>query len=697
MKKISENKNVSAPSHINVNNNMYTKIYNNIDEKNNTVNEPEINSMVVNTGFKNFRIEIEYNDSNYLIFAIYNEHVSEPFILSEDELIGYNDERNSRFTRYLKQIAEGKIKPKELKEITNKFFKGLGTEENKKILEGLKQIHIKKQKQELTQLEHALFIDFCKRYELSKVDGEKIQQYSTDLARMGNSQVYISQFLYGNFDITYDAAKEIAEEALFFKHAEMVSCEPEMFFTRHGLDPKSLANHIMSFYKFLSIGTLGKKDIYVYQDGIYVNQGRKVIRNAIIDILDRRTSEKAKREVIHHIEDVTAIEREQLNNNKYVINLNNGLYDTVSGQFMEHDPDVYSTIRIPVNYNPKAKCPQIEKFLSEVVSPEDAQNIIEFAGYCLIPDTDALHKALFLFGKGKNGKSVATFLIERMIGEENISAVPLQKFDREKFAVAGLFGKLVNICADLPSKKLADDSVFKMLISGDTICAEEKFKEQFKFKNTARLVFNANKMPRPAGDVEDVYAFYRRLELIEFPNNFEGREDPDLIKKLTTDDELSGFLNLCLEGLLNVLKNKRLTHQKTTEEVERMYKANMDSVNAFFDDCINYGSDVEGAIPKQTFYQFYCKWCKKNSTIPVTEKALSLKMKKTKYIRDTQQTLAGKRVRVWKNIKFVSYDEDSKEPSHKLNIHFENEVKKPKAHSNSDKGYCHAFMNGTEG
>jgi len=45
-------------------------------------------------------------------------------------------------------------------------------------------------------------------------------------------------------------------------------------------------------------------------------------------------------------------------------------------------------------------------------------------------------------------------------------------------------------------------------------------------------------------------ALFQRKIILRFPNEFEGnRDDPDLLKKLTTEEEVSGVFNIMMIAL----------------------------------------------------------------------------------------------------------------------------------------------------
>ncbi|MGA9150946.1 MAG: hypothetical protein WBZ36_10220 [Candidatus Nitrosopolaris sp.] len=52
---------------------------------------------------------------------------------------------------------------------------------------------------------------------------------------------------------------------------------------------------------------------------------------------------------------------------------------------------------------------------------------------------------------------------------------------------------------------------------------------------------------------------------MSFPNKFDGnKNDPDLIKNLTTEEELSGIFNVLMVALKRVLNQKRIFVKEKT-------------------------------------------------------------------------------------------------------------------------------------
>ena len=421
--------------------------------------------------------------------------------------------------------------------------------------------------------------------------------------------------------------------------------------------------------------------LYLYQGGVYRSEGAEAILGTLIrDAYCLMYKEKWKsinndfdlpehipkatvryvNEVLAYIRAYTHIPRELIDTfqEKY-INFKNCLFNLDKWEFEAHSPEIKTICQIPVNYDPKAECPQIEKFLREVTSSEeDIAFLEEWAGYCLTTDV-SYQKALMLYGIPGTGKSVFATLLETFIGSENASSESLQKIEEDKYRAAKLYGKLVNICSDIPSTKMHKTEVFKKLVSGlDTIDAENKYQDPFKFKNKAKLTFSANKIPEGPKDP----AFYERFCLIEFGHKFRGtaRDDKKLIQKLTTDAELSGFLNVALKGLKRLYENDRFSYNKTFEETEREYILNSNPVAFFMEkNTVVSDQDIESTI----LYLSYADWSTKNNIPRVSNIEFSRRLKKMGYTshRENVKPDGSKKVTLWDNLRLKTPEEISKD------------------------------------
>ncbi len=85
------------------------------------------------------------------------------------------------------------------------------------------------------------------------------------------------------------------------------------------------------------------------------------------------------------------------------INCPNGLLHWRTGTFTSHTPYLASRVQIAAEWIDTARCPAISAWLLEVMPADAIDTFWEIAGYCLLND-NPLHKAVMIFGTGRNGK-----------------------------------------------------------------------------------------------------------------------------------------------------------------------------------------------------------------------------------------------------------------------------------------------------
>jgi len=363
-----------------------------------------------------------------------------------------------------------------------------------------------------------------------------------------------------------------------------------------------LAREIMKNVDFITFADTD--EMYVYNAGIYRQGGGATIKAKAEQVLGKEATTHRVNEVENHIRRSTYMKRQEIEDKIEFLCLKNGVLDIQTRELSPHSPQHIFLNQVPVTYNPDKDCPKIKGFIIQMVPSGDILVIQELFGYCLWRDY-SLDKAFLFIGEGSNGKSTLLNLLIRFLSREVVAGVALQDLDRNRFATAELYGKLANVHADLPDRALRHTGKFKMLTGGDLIYAERKFKGHFPFVNYAKLIFSCNKIPETK---DDTTAFYRRWIIINFPHKFEGEnDDPNVLDKIITEDELSGLLNWALEGLDRVLQNGRFTYSKTTDEIREDYIKKSNPVLAFVEDCLK--SDPQGEIPKDVLYRAFCGYC----------------------------------------------------------------------------------------
>lgn len=288
----------------------------------------------------------------------------------------------------------------------------------------------------------------------------------------------------------------------------------------------SIAEYIIENYNIMIL--VGKP--YIYRNGVFKSDEQGIYIQHLIKqlILPKLRSDSRIMRVYKLIlkDYRLQIEITQVNNYpKYWINFLNGMLDIKTGILHEHSPIYRSVNQIPHNYKPGLDIEKsvFNKFLLSRIPDEDNRRMLyEYMGYCLLPDI-IFQKFLILVGIGNAGKSVILNQQARILGADNLSAIPLQSLS-ERFTTASLLNRQCNICGDLSSAAIKDTAVIKQL-SGEDLCkAEYKGGAVFFFKNRAKFLFSCNELPSILDDRSN--GFYRRLLIIRFEH--EGNFIPDL-------------------------------------------------------------------------------------------------------------------------------------------------------------------------
>ena len=271
---------------------------------------------------------------------------------------------------------------------------------------------------------------------------------------------------------------------------------------------------------------------------------------------------------------------------------------------------------------------------------------------------------MLVVGGGSNGKSKTLELLKYLLGMENIAEISPQSIEDDMFAKGELINKMANISGDISSKALSNTGDFKDLTGRGLIMAARKFKTRVKFTNYAKFIFSANEVPITY-DLSD--GFFRRWLIVDFPFRFLDEEDiqelneedlkfakpkdPEIISKLTTEEELTGFLNWCLIGYHRLKESKRFSNSQTISKVRQMWLRKSSSVQAFILDCIteSYGD----SIMKQEFKNAYINYCKRHKLRILSDKAIKLSLSNQFAIQEVRPWNDGNtRPEAWLGIAF---------------------------------------------
>ena len=413
----------------------------------------------------------------------------------------------------------------------------------------------------------------------------------------------------------------------------------------------NMAEAILAVRSFLTLSDTKQVLWYDHAAGVYRFNGETVIEQFAQMWLGKlglksEATNHYMAQVVGYIQRETYIDRDKLNPNHDIVVVKNGVIDLNTRKLLPHNKEYKATVAVPVTYDVGADCPKITKFITEVVKEEDRLLLWEIPAWCLTPYS-GIQRLVILLGEGANGKTVYLEMLRRFLGRENCTAYSLQSLTTNRFAIAGLYGKLANISPELPSTALRQAGPLKTLTGLDTVEAEKKFRDSFNFVNTAKMIFATNTPPEIS---EDTLAVWRRFVVIDFPFRFTGdRADKNLLAKLTTEKELSGLLNKALEGLARLKKIGDLSYTRSIEDTRNKYLLASNPVMAFIEERCEF--DPWSTVMKKNLHQAFMEFCAENKLPGMTIKAFGHKIKKGYMLNEERDKWRGIKVTVTGNEK----------------------------------------------
>ncbi|HHY72688.1 MAG TPA: DNA primase [Bacillus bacterium] len=370
----------------------------------------------------------------------------------------------------------------------------------------------------------------------------------------------------------------------------------ESFFIKGSFQHEKFGDFLINEHHICKIANV----LHIYQDGVYSDK-QEYIEGAMIKHIPN-LKRMQRQETLAYLQ--LKAKEKNFSSTKYVP-VKNGVFNLETWELEDFSPDIITRNKIPVAYIKDAYYDVTDKTLSKLaVNDKKIRAILEeILGYILFRRNE--FAAMFvLTGGGSNGKSSFLKIIRELVGSENTSSLDLKELD-QRFKTAELFGKLVNIGDDIDKAYIKSTGVLKKLSTGEALNVERKGKDPFDFTNYAKLIFSANEMPR-INDYSD--GLGRRLQIVPFKAKFSANDDdfdPFITDKLLSDESMQYVLNLALNALKRLLKNKQFTKSKLVEREMEKYQEENNPIISFIN---NEEVDLERAVVKDVYdmYRLYC-------------------------------------------------------------------------------------------
>jgi putative DNA primase/helicase len=331
-----------------------------------------------------------------------------------------------------------------------------------------------------------------------------------------------------------------------------------------------------------------------------------------------------------------AIGPEEFDRQPNLLVFDNGTVDLSTSQLRGFERCDFITKRVNYSYRPDAVCPLflnvLHRWMGGAQDRHRAEQLVDalqvYFGYSLTGHTSA--KAVFmLIGPKDTGKTTILELFCRLLSEhsvliriETLMEGPAQRSLGLRADLADLHGARFARTSETEEGKRLAEAQLKYITQGmGSIRAERKFEDPFDFQETHKLWVDANHRPVIRGTDSSIWD---RLITIPFEVAIPDEEkDPQLLEKLLAEGE--GILAWAVAGAQRwYASGRRLPRPEEVRNAREVYRADMDTVGRFLDDCCEMGSSF--TVPSSELYAAYRRWADNGGEHPMAHVAFSKRM-----------------------------------------------------------------------
>ena len=295
-------------------------------------------------------------------------------------------------------------------------------------------------------------------------------------------------------------------------------------------------------------------------------------------------------------------------------------------QLYEHDRRNFTTVALPYEHDPDAKCPLWLRTLGEVLPRTNKTDrriklLQEYMGWSLVASDKRFERFLAMVGDGANGKSTVLRVWEALLGTENVSHLAIEQLTT-RFDAAAMAGKLANIAAEMNFGGDVGEGRLKAMVTGDPIQIDRKYKPPISMWPTAKLIFATNALPQFKDRSEGLW---RRLIAMPFLVSI-PRKDQDKSRSERLMEELPGILNWALVGLRRLYSQGEFTDCEECRRCGKEHRTHSDPFLQFVEQHVEF--DPNQYVYSQAAYDFYVKFCGDNCRMATNSSDFGKRLRK---------------------------------------------------------------------
>lgn len=306
----------------------------------------------------------------------------------------------------------------------------------------------------------------------------------------------------------------------------------------------------------------------------------------------------------------------ELDNDRRMINVRNGILDLSRGVLEPHDPGRKLTRVMGTAYDPTATCPKFDGFMERVLPDPGMRSYVQRAlGYSMLGDAD--QRSLFLVcGPSGTGKSTLMATMELVFGDYGVPAPSgtLRAAGREGPSPSNdlhmLRGKRFVSTSETNEHTAFNEDLIKRLTGRDLIQSRKLYQDFQGWSPVCAIWLATNHPPKFSSDDD---AIWRRAKIVPFNTVLLGEgEVPDYAHNVLAFEK-AGILNWLLAGLRDYLAYG-LQEPDEVKEMAHEVRLQSDPVSRFLEDLISDGAlirDPAQQMRTTELYLLYQEWARR--------------------------------------------------------------------------------------
>lgn len=351
----------------------------------------------------------------------------------------------------------------------------------------------------------------------------------------------------------------------------------------------------------------------------------------------------------------------------YALCTPDGVVDLRTGTLVPPDPATQFHSRSTTVAPTAMPTPRWDRFLADTFGDDEeglaTRDFLHLLlGYSISGDVGA-QVMPFLYGQGKNGKSVLLDVMLQLLGDYADAAPPgflmAKTFDGHPTDLAELHGRRIIVCSELKPGDRFDEARVKLLTGGDQLKARRMRQDFFSFAPTHKLWLLGNHKPEVN---TGGFAFWRRIRLIPFERIVAEERKIDNLASVLVREEGPGILAWLVDGARRYFSGaKDLAGPARVQVATNAYAETEDNFARFRDEKCKL--DAALRAEQATLYAEYTRWCGLEAATPLTPRAFAARVRDTVGMTSPKQMLLSNSRKFYPGIGLLTEPRDEEATS----------------------------------